>query len=650
MSPRTTVRRAGPLPSDPPGRAALLDALRSRLSRDPLVALHGDAGSGRTTVARAALGGAGAPLEISFAGCRGAADALRAVGAALDLTPWGDERTILDGLRQRGALAILADDVETSEVYDQLGRLAGSVPGVEVVGVTLTALDGGSFGVDPLPDALIWEAFPGADVPGARGNPLHAALSALLGLPVAALPERLARLVGRWAWWPMGVPGAPPTAVPACLLHPSDHARPRTRLRNGVITLARRGHAALPRPDQAAIEADAVRAALDAVQVLLPLATGAHLRRLPDPRDVLLLLHLVQSPLRAPVTRAADDTGAARLTAAAARLLVAAGQVEVARTLLGAVEGGTGTDRALLGWADGDALLAVGDTDAALVRWREAAEHLRRAGERNQRADLLRRSADRLGARGQVGDAEPLYRMARNAYRALGAPAGVAATLRGAAGLSVASGELVSAATLHEEVELLLAEAHRGDGTREARGDAAREPRPGGTRAPDVLRVDLQTESANLTLSQATLAIAQADHPRGERLLDGLGPLARTDPLLAANLHRRLADLHLRRGDHTAALPAARAAASAYSALGEVVAQAGAERTCGDARLLSGDPAGAQAHYRRALELQVAAQDLHGLRRTLTHLACAAAVWGDPAEAQRRREQADSVAQELEST
>lgn len=646
MVSRTVVEGKGrPFRPPPPGRAALVDALRVHLGREPLVAVHGEPGSGRTTVARAAVaGGQGTigVLEIGFAGCRSGPDTLRAVGAALAVAPWGDERTVLDGLRHRAPLALLADDVATAEVFDQLGRLAGSVPGLGVLVVTTQPLDAASHAVPPLPDDVLAAEFPGLDIAACRGNPLLAALSTKLRLAPADLPEALARLVGRWAWFPAGAPGPAPAGIPSLLLRDSASVPPRVCLPAGVLVLTRQGLATLPRAEQAAIEQAGLRAALDAVRDLLPLATGAHLRRLPDPGDLLLLLALLQptGPLKAP------PAVHARITAAAARLLVAAGQIEVARTLLGRHEGGTGTDRALLGWADGDALLAIGDTDAALVRWREAAEHLRRAGERSQRADLLRRSADRLGARGQVADAEPLYRLARNAYRAQQAPAGVAATLRGAAGLSVASGELVSAATLHEEVELLLAEAHRSVGTRARGGDDLR----GFTRTSEAPPADLQTESANLTLGQATLAIAQGDHTRGERLLDSLAALARTDPLLAANLQRRLADLHLRRGDAAQALPAALAAAAGYAALGEGTAQAGAERACGDAQMLCGDVERAQVHYRHALELQVAAQDLHGLHRTLTHLACAADVWGDPAEALRRREQATAVAQELETT
>lgn len=584
------------MPPLPPlvGRDAELAQLREALAVEPLVYVRGGYGSGRTALARTAL--PEGALLVSLAGCHGAEDGLRAIGHALGVVPWGDERTVQDELRRRAPCPLGVDDAEHEGLEELFARLVAGVPGLTILAVTtcLPAAGPGAapvVAVGPLADPVLASLFPGADVAGAAGMPLRAELSAALGVPVAALP---AAVVDAAAYaFPAGLPGTPPVGVPPVLFR--DDPR-RAWLRAGVLEMLGGG---------AGVPARAAAAALATTSSLLALANGAHLDTPPDPRDILLLRQLAQ---------ALPTAAGARCAAAAARLLVIAGQVGAARALLRERPPGSGVDSALLGWADGDALLASGDVDGAVARWREAAELLRRGGDRTTRAQLLRRSADRLLARGALDDAEPMYRLARAAYRAGHHDVGVAATLRGIADLSVASGELMAAATLQDEVELLL-------------GDLQQAGAP------------LRVERASLLLGQATLWLARGEHARAERLLDSLAALAPRHPLLAANVARRRADLFLRRAQPDRAAGLAADAAAAYLRLGEPVAAAAAHRVTGEAHAMAGRLPEAVAALRRAMELQIGAQDLAGLARTLGRLASVEEARGNPAAARRRREQ-----------
>lgn len=588
--------------SPPPlvGRGPLLTALAAAVEAAPLVLLVGPAGVGRSAVA-AAVAGPDA-LTVSLAGCEETGDVLRAVGAALGAVPSGVERAVLEKLGDAAPLCLVADDTTGDDAVEQLQGLVVSVAGLRVIavveeGTVDTELPGRVFvPIGPLSDDDLASAFPAVDAKACRGSPLMAELSAGLGVPPAEVPALLARALGDGAL-PMGIPGAPPPGTPASALRADPR---RTTLRAGVRAMLP-GGAGSPGPQVLA-------QALAAVTPLLPLAHGEHVGSAPDPRDILLLRAL---------SRLVHATDGTRCAAAAARLLTAAGQVDLARALLRAHPDTTGMGRGMLGWADGEALLASGDVDGALARWREAAEQFRRAGARTTRAQLLRRAADRLGAR-HLLEAESLYRLARNAYRAANDRTGVAAALRGIADLSVANGELVSASTLHDEVDRLL-------GDLDAASPAAR------------------LERANLLLGQATLSLARGELARAERILDALAPTATDHPLVAANVARRRVELWLRRGRTREAYALARTTADAYAALGEPVAQAKTLRLAAEAAAADGAFHRSIPLLDRALELQIGAQDLPGLARTLGRLALVEAARGDPLAARRRREQEAAV-------
>jgi hypothetical protein len=177
--------------------------------------------------------------------------------------------------------------------------------------------------------------------------------------------------------------GALGAALPAVATVPD--ARDRVVLRRGIAARVARLE-----------EADATARALPAIEGLLALARGAHAPGEPDPRDLLLLRGLA---VRLPP----GDDGA-RCLAAAARLAVAAGQARVARAMVAdrLARGGPPIELGTLYWADGDALVAVGEVEEAARRWAEASAAYRRARDGARAAAVLRRAADRLAARGEI--------------------------------------------------------------------------------------------------------------------------------------------------------------------------------------------------------------------------------------------------------
>jgi tetratricopeptide (TPR) repeat protein len=453
-----------------------------------------------------------------------------------------------------------------------------------------------AFDVPPLPDDVLATLAPGHDPAAFAGNPLLARLAGALALPLDDALARLGPHGALLAAIPVGVDAAAAGFVlPAVAMVPDPHDR----------LLLRRGIAARLTPPRAA---DAAARLLPFVEGLLALAHGSHARSVPDPRDLLLLRWMARS--------LASSADAARALATAARLAVASGQVQVARTLLvdRLRRPGAPADTAVLLWADGDALLAAGEIEDALARYADASALFRRARAPHHAATLHRRAGDRLAARGHLVAAEAHLRQARQLYRTEDDAVGVAATLRGAADLAVGAGEWVSAGTLHEQVSATV----------DCVGDAG-------------------VERANLRLGEVTLAIARGEYGRAERLLHGLGPLAQEEPLLRASVARRRADLLLRRGDHDGATTQARAAAALYAAVGEAPAHAACVRLLGDVAAAAGRLEDALGAYREALRLQIRLQDLRGILRTLEHFAVVEEAAGRPEEARRRREQRAAV-------
>lgn len=581
-----------PLRPDLPGREAEIARALATLGAGGAAGIQGAPGIGKTAIAGAVAARFGRRvLAVNLAGCVDEGDVTRALGAALRVHPVGDEGAALDALRGLGPTLLVADDVADEAVVDLLRRVAADAADVVLLVVSEAPLLGDeAVFVGPLPDALLAELGP----PDEEGrSPLWARVAAAMSTTVPLARERLQARAAALAAWPTGLAGPTPD-LPAAALLPD--------LRDRVVL--RRGLAARLSPP-----ADAVALAAHTLGPLLALAEGAALRAEPDPRDLLVLRRVAREhPDAAVATRAA---------AAAVRLATVAGQVDVARAFVRAAQprAASAKDRALLAWADGDALLAMGEAEEARARYAEASEGLRRARAPRLHATLHRRAGDRFAARGLVRAAEAHYRQARWFYRSEASTLGVAAALRGAADLAVSGGEWVSAGTLHEQVATALTDL--GD-------EAAR-------------------ERANLRLGEATLALARGEYGRAERLLAGLAGLATEDTLLAANVQRRRADLLLRRGLPDEAQAAAKRAADLYASVGEPLAQAACVRLGGDIAAVAGRLADARAAYHAALRLQVRLQDLRGLLRTLEHAAVVEEAAGRPDVARRRREQRAAV-------
>ncbi|MFZ5481200.1 MAG: hypothetical protein ACOZNI_30860 [Myxococcota bacterium] len=561
------------------GRADVVDALLAALAEHGHAAVRGGPGVGTTSVLAGVALQSGRPIvAASLAGCEDGDDALRALGDAMGVRPVGDMGAVIDALRALPGAILVADDVANEATWDALRGIADAAGAVWLVA-------GGE-----VPDARALEALP-------EGNLVAARVAASLGLPVEGAVERLAQRAGWLAAFPMGVPGA--VDAPAAALAP-DRAD-RAVLRAGIARL-------VPPP----LPGEAAQHAVEHVGPLLALADGAPINGVPDMRDLLLLRRIAALH---------KDVGVAvRCLAAAARIALVAGQVEVARSLAREAlrRAPDHAARGIATWADADALLFAGEVEEALVRYAEATEWLRRAKDSWAQATILRRSADRLAARGHVIAAERHYRQARWYYRSERMSVGIAATLRGAAALAVQAGEFVGAGTLHEQVAAAV------DGDADGAG-----------------------ERANLRLGEATLAIARGEYARADRLLRALGDAAGDHALQRASVMRRRADLCLRRGEHDAALTAADQAAALYAALGEPTAHAGCVRLAGDVHAAAGRLGAALDAYREATRLQVRVQDLRGLMRTLEHAAVVAEAAGDVEAARNLRGQRAAVVESL---
>jgi tetratricopeptide (TPR) repeat protein len=557
-----------PLRVELPGRDVETTAVRDALAAGGPVGIHGPPGSGRTSVAGAVLARVRLPvLAVSLVGCEDDADVVRALGEALAVRPAGDERAVEDALRQRGEGVFLAEDVRGEAVAAAVARLVALAPGLRLLVVSDEALLPGSVEIRPGG----WSALE--------------RVAADMGLSDQEAARRLGELVGWLVPFPMGVPGEVPAGIPASAFYPD--LLDRVVLRAGVA-------ARLVPPEDAPVRV------LERLRPLLALGQGAHLAGAPDYRDFLLLRSL---------SRMLPDPERARCIGAAVRLALCSGQLHVASSLCRADPSG---DEAagILAWAEGDLYLASGDRDDALARYTLAHDRFRRADLAALQATLLRRTGDRLAARGDVQPAAEAFRQARALYRAFNDPIGMAATLRGAAQIAVSSGEWVSAGALHEQVEENLGGA-------------------GGL------------EGSNLRVEQAALSLVRGDLAAAERALQEVA--AQDCPLLRANVLRRQADIRLRRGDHEAARTAAETAGGLYAALGEAVAHGACARLAGDAAAVAGRPSEAMERYRRALALQVRARDWGGLSRTLAHAAAVADDCGATALAARLREQRAEV-------
>lgn len=596
-----------------PGRDGELAQLLALLPGGGPIAVRGAPGIGTTRLAgvvAARLGGRA--VSVSVAGCETHADVVRAIGDAVGVYPCGDEAAARAELGER---RVIADDVAPASAA---ALLALDLPGsVLLVGDAPPALPGVTLG--PLPHEVIDTLAPGART----GNPLHAVLAQALGLtqlPADALPAALARalapargLVGL----PMGIGLRVDVGVPAAALRPDG--RQRRALRRGVAELLWDGRAA------SALEADGaayVRAALadrpERAQALRAWAYGAPASGVPDPRDLLLLRLLARSE--------PADALAACCAAVGARLAVEAGQVGEARSLLTQVRSVEPADRALLRWVDGDALLALGDLDAAREAWSAAEDDFLRLvtlAERGPEAAATARggwialtlsSAERLALRGYHALAADRVMRARQLARDARPPRlqDVAATWRASASLAAAGGDPSAAAQFLAEAADLVRFAGR------LAGD----------------------DTPQLALIEAALRAGRSDNAGAQEALAD----ARSDvPLWRANLVRRRADLLLREGMNVRAGRAAREAAALYASVGQHVSSAQSLGVAADALALSGHLDEAAHLYAAVIAQQVRVQDLAGLERSLLRAARVDDARGAHEAAQLRRAQREAV-------
>lgn len=555
-----------PPPEAGPGAGPASSAVSAlaRLQAGEVAWIVGPADSGLTTTAARLASATEGPLRAArLTACRTAADLVLVVGEATGAVPPGDEGAVAAALRALGPALVVLDDADLPDRSEALDQLCGLAPEARWLCIGRRAPLGASLLPTPSPPAR------------ASGDPAPPA-------PLSTRGELLA-LVG------VSLPG--PHDLPADAALPVGGGR--FALRRSVAE-ALRGRGGLEPARVAA-------AALPDVEPLLAAATGAPARAGYHVDDALLLRWLGEV--------LAEPDAACRASAAAARHLSALGQPLPAFEVLDGARRRNGQARpgarALVAWAEAELRQAWGQEAQAEAAWREAGALLEEDRELVLLGVLLRRRADALAARGEARRAADGYRQARGLLLRLEDPAGVAATVRGAADLAVCQGEVLSAGMLYDEAEATAAGL---------------------------------VEATSRALGRAGLALAQGDLGRARQLLAAVEADAEDLPLLDANRRRRLAELALREGQHTVARAQAADAADRYARLGEGVAWGRTVRLQGDVEAAAGDPVQAMACWQRAAHLQLRVRDLVGLRRTLAHAAALEQEAGDPGLAAGLRE------------
>jgi tetratricopeptide (TPR) repeat protein len=578
-------------------RDAELARAAGHLLHDGACALVGRPGDGTTAVAEVlatrerSRGGLVAWLQGAALVREG--DVLRALGHALGATPSADASALAARLRRAPPALIVVDEANAATV-EQLGvllaALGGTAAGAFPYPILVTARhDTGLPTVDIPPlGAENLTAIAGRPVGDADGSPRLAALAGELGLSVYAALEEVRRRAPFLTLLPMGVRS------------PTLGVLPRAAMRSVIWGASRAALASSLRTRLAPTEDDArlalTRAALPAVTDLLAWVDGAHLRALPDPEDLLLVRLLAE--------RLHEDqpSVACALRVAEARLTAVMGQSDVARMLLHAVPTQGALDRARVAWADGDVLAAAGSIDDALARWDEAAQTLRRDMP-GAEAGVLRRSADRMLARGERWAAERRHRLAFLVANTAGDTQEARHAQRGLADVATAGRD--------------------GPGASKALADARSSDAPADADAWWLARAAAAMQAGAFEAAREAL-----DEVRGE------------DPTTRAAVLRRRADLALRTAHADEADAHATAAAVLYAALGETLALAGCLRVRADADILRGDARRARERLDEAIPLHVRCQDLRGLARTLERFAALEEAIGDAEAAAERRAQA----------
>jgi len=543
------------IPTEPPPSLVprLESITRALQDGDAPLTLLGNEPNHRLSLAAGAASALGWPTIVArLAGSRSSADALLLIGQAAGVPVPGSAVAVGAHLRLNERTLIILDDADVPGCRALIEQLDGLVGGLRWLCLSDRVVVDGA--VEELPRVEL---------------PAH-----------DALPER----AGALALLPAGLPGNAP--IPAALLHPIRAGRQALRW-DAILDLRRRME-----PGRAA------ERLLPLFEHILPLAVGASLQNGVIVEDLLAIRWLGEV--------LADPDDAARATAAAGRLLTVWGQLGAARTVL---ESGlrrnplaTPSAKAILRWAEADALLASGARSSAMDRYEEAASLLRNARDIDLLSVMTRRWADTLSVRGLIKGASQGYRDARALYRQRSNEAGIAATMRGSADLAVGAGELISAEALYDQAAV-----------------SAVPP----------------TEVANRRIGQAGLALARGAPGRAAALLLKAEDVDIDLPGLQANLLRRRADLALQRREYPQARELTVRAIRAYARAGERTSIGHCTRLLGDIAASEGRLSTASTHYQRAIALQIEVGDLVGLRRTLTHAAALESTSGDAERAQR---------------
>jgi tetratricopeptide (TPR) repeat protein len=565
-----------PLDPDPAGRAAVVEHICKLLEQpQAMVSLLASPGVGATAVLGAVAQRCTPRLAVCAARLAGCADLpgiFHAIGFALAAPFPRDQASVCEALAAAGPILLILDDADVPGAESAVERLAAVAPEARFLAAGRAPVF--SERVVQLPPLL-----------GTDASELDPALPATAGRAAAAgnlVLRQVGRVVGTedpWAFlddlpesadllaaFPAGIPGLPPRALPPALLLPTSPDR--CALRRCVAEALR-----VRRPRE---PADLALALVPRVGHLLRVAEEPSRATPIDPADLAVVAFVAQHH--------PDPAEATRARAAWSRHLVASGQASAARVWQSAADRTRGD--CLLAWAEGDALLADGEIDGAMVAWEFAVAQLRRQGDARLLAAVHLRCADLLLGRGALDPAEEHAQAAAEWYVRLEEPLGLAQARRTQAAVRLAQGRAGDA------VELL--------------GGPAEGWAPG-------------QQPASGVLTAAAVALHSGDLPgAGEHLAEArqAGPV---HPLLRGLLERLEGELALRHDQPDRAGPHLERAVSWFSQGSDRAALGRALRLLGDAAALAGDPAGADERYQRATREQVRAGDMRGLTRTLEH-------------------------------
>lgn len=289
---------------------------------------------------------------------------------------------------------------------------------------------------------------------------------------------------------------------------------------------------------------------------------------------------------------ASDDNVACLAGAAAIRYRLRIGQpteaLERAEQVLVRTQRADPSHRALVIWAEANVQLQTGSMHRAQARFADAIALAESSRDKGLLATMNRRWADRLLARRLFSQASHRYRSALGLYRQRGDTEGSAASIRGAADVAVAAGELLSAEALFDQADLNTTTA---------------------------------TEQVNRLMGQLALSIASKQWGRSDKIRSRIQRIGIPSTLDQANFNRREADRALRNGDTVTAAEKAKAGEDGYRQMGETAAAAGCLRVQADVAAAEGELQRAVQTYRQAIDGQARAGDWLGLARTLEHLA-----------------------------